>query len=108
MQFNFIFLRILHLLNILQNAMYVASSRFDTHAIRPADLKVTYGSSVVVADIKQPVEDFIVIFRVCNDLICAVEDGRCFGVYDAAGAEERGIRRCTSGLVAVVNESFLA
>lgn len=38
MLFNFVFLRMLHIFNLLQDAMYVPSPRLDTDSVRPADL----------------------------------------------------------------------
>ena len=87
--------------------MYVPSPRLDTDSVGPADLKMTYGSSIALADIKQPVEDIVVILGVGNDLVSAIEDGGGFSIYEAAGAEERGICRCNPGRVAAVNETFL-
>ena len=87
--------------------MYVPSPRLDTNSVGPADFQVTYGSAVAIADIKQPVEDVVVILGVYNDFVGAIEDGSCFGVYEAAGAEERCICECNSGRVAAVNETFL-
>lgn len=87
--------------------MYVASPRLNTDSVGPADFEVTYGSSVALTDIKQPVENVVVILGVYNDFVCAIEDGGGFGVYEAAGAEERSICRCKSGRVAAINETLL-
>lgn len=88
MLLNFIFFRVLHILDVLQDAMYVPSPRLDTDSVGPANLKVTYGPSVALTDIKQPVEDVVVILSVYNDFVCAIEDGGGFSVYEAAGTEE--------------------
>ena len=87
--------------------MNVASPRLDTDSIGPADFKVAYGTSVTRANIKQPVENVIVILSVCNDFVRAIEDGSSFGIYEAAGAEERCICRCSSGRMAAVHETLL-
>ena len=68
---------------------------------------MTYGSSIVLADIKQPVEDIVVILGVSNDLVSAIENRGGFSIYEAAGAEERDICRWNPGRVAAVNETFL-
>lgn len=108
MLLNFVFFRILHIFNVLQDAMYVPSPRLDTDSVGPANFKVRNGSSVALANIKQPVEDVVVILSVYNDFVCAIEDGGGFGIYEAAGAEERCICRCSPGRVAAVNKTFLA
>ena len=87
--------------------MYVLSAGLDADTVGPADLKVTYSSSVPLADIQQPVEDVIIILSICNDFVCAVENRGGFGVNEAAGAEERCISRCSSGSVAAINQTFL-
>ena len=51
MLYNFAFCRIFHILNTLQDAMYIPSARLDTDSVGPADFKVAYGSSVALADI---------------------------------------------------------
>lgn len=107
MLFDFVFFRILHIFNVLQDAMYVASSRLDTDSVCPADFKVAYGSSITLADIEQPVKDVIVILGVCNNFVCAIEDGGGFGVYEAADAKERSICGGDSGRVAAVDETLL-
>lgn len=91
MLLGFVFFRFVHVFNVLQNAMYVASARLDTDSIGPTDFEMTDGPSVLRADIKQPVEDVVVVLSVGDDLVCAIEDGGSFGVYETAGAEERGI-----------------
>lgn len=69
---------------------------------------MTDGSSVALADVKQPVEDVVVILGIRNDFVCAIEDGGSFDIDEAAGAEERSICRCISGRVSVVHEALLA
>ena len=88
MLLNFVFFRILHILDVLQDAMYVPSPRFDTDSVGPAEFKVTYGSPVALTDIKQPVENVVVILSVYNNFVCAIEDGGGFSVYEAAGTQE--------------------
>lgn len=107
MLLNLVFLHILHIFNILQDTMYVLSARLYTDPIGPADFKVAYSSSVAFAEIQQPVEDVIVILSVHNDLVCAIEHWGGFGVYEAAGAEERSIGGCSPGRVAAINQTFL-
>ena len=88
MHLNFVFIRLFHIFNDLQDAMYVSSSRIDTDSVRPADFEMADGSSVALADIKQPVEYVVVILSVCNNFICAIKDGGGFHVYETASAEE--------------------
>ena len=107
MLLNFFFFRFLHILNLLQNTMYVASPRIDTDSISPADFEMTNGSSVAFANIEQPVEDVVIVFGVGNQLICAIEDGGGFGVYETTGAKERGIGGYHSSRVAIVDEALL-
>ena len=107
MMFSFAFLRILHGFNLLQYAMNVPSARLDTDSVSPADFKMADGSSVALADIEQPVEDVVVVLGVCNDFVCAVEDGCCFQVYKVAGAEERCICWDNPVHVATIDETFL-
>ena len=104
---DLLFFHILHILNVLQDAMYVLSARLDADTVGPADFKVAYSSSVAFAEIQQPVKDVIVILSVYNDFVCAIENWSGFGVYEAAGAEERCISRCSSGSVAAINQTFL-
>lgn len=51
MQFRFSFSRVLHIFNLLQNAVYILSAGLDTDSVGPADLKVAYGSPVALADV---------------------------------------------------------
>ena len=97
----------LHIFNALQDIVYAGSPRHNAHTIGPAEFEVPYGSAVPLADIKQPVEDVIVIFGIHNKLVCAVEYGGSFGVYEAADAQERSVCRGDSSRVGVVNETFL-
>ena len=107
MLFGFFLLGILHIFNTLQDAMYPGSPRLNADTVGPADFEVTYGSSVLLAYIKQPVENVIVIFGIHNEFICAVEDRGSFGVYKAAGTQERSICRGFSGRFGIVDETFL-
>ena len=49
---DFVFFRILHVFNVLQDAMYIPSARLDTNSVGPADFQMTYGSPVALADIE--------------------------------------------------------
>ena len=91
MHLSLVFFRFPHRFNVLQDAVYVPSPRLDTDSVGPADFEMTDSSSVSLADIKQPVKDVVVVLSVGNDFVCAIEDGGGFGVYETAGAEERGI-----------------
>ena len=104
---NFVFCRIFHILNILQDAMYVPSARLDTDSVGPADFKVAYGSSVALADIQQPIEDVIVILSVCNDFVGTIEKGGGLGIYEAAGAEEKYICWDGSCGMAAIDKTLL-
>lgn len=104
---NLVFFHILHIFNVLQDAMYVLSARLDADTVGPADFKVAYSSSIAFAEIHQPVEYVIVILSVYNDLVRAIENRGGFGVYEAAGTEERCISRCSPGSVAAINQTFL-
>ena len=107
MKFGFAIPRELHIFNMLQNAMYVLSARLDTDSISPANLEVTYGSSVELSDVQEPVEDVVIVLGVCNDLVCAIENTCGFGVYEAAGAKEGSVCRDKAGGVTVEDETFL-
>ena len=97
----------LHIFNILQDAMYPGSPRRNADTVSPAKFEVPYGSSILLADIKQPVEDVIVVFSIQDEFVCGVEDGGSFGVYEAADAQARSVCRGESGRFGVVNETFL-
>ena len=107
MLFGFFLLRILHIFNALQDVAYSISSRHNARTVGPAEFEVPYGSPVPLADIKQPVEDVIVIFGIDNEVVCGVEDGGSFGVYEAADAQERSVCRGDSSRFGVENETFL-
>lgn len=47
-------------------------SGLNADSIRPVDLKMTESSSVALADVKEPIEDVIVVFGVEYDLVCAI------------------------------------
>lgn len=51
MHFRLSFSQVLHIFNLLQNAMYILSAGLDTDSVGPADLKVAYGSPIALADI---------------------------------------------------------
>lgn len=68
---------------------------------------MAYSFSIARADVKQPIEDVIVILGVYSDFVCAIEDGGGFGVYEATGTEEGCIGWCRPGRVAAMNETFL-
>lgn len=107
MLLNLIFFRLLHIFNVLQDAMDIAPPRFNTDSIGPADFEMTDGSSVALADIKQPVENVVVVLSVNNDFVCAMKDRCGFCIYETADAEERCICWRTSSRVAVIHETFL-
>ena len=107
MDFGFAFFRVLHGFNLLQYAMYVPSAGLDTDSVGPANLEMAYGSSIALANIQQPVENVVVVLGVCDDFVCAVEDGCGFDVYEVAGAEERCICWDISGRVATIDDAFL-
>lgn len=107
MLLNLVFFHILHIFDVLQDAMYVLSARLYADTVSPADFKVAYSSSIAFADVQQPVEDVIVVLSVYNDFVCAIEHWGGFGVYEAAGAEERCTSRSSSGSVAAINQTFL-
>ena len=92
---------------MLQNAMYVFSTRLDADSIGPTNLEVTYGSSIELSDVQEPVEDVVIILGIYNDLICAIEDACGFVIYEAAGAKERSVCGDNAGGVAVEDETFL-
>ena len=107
MHFSLAIVGVLHVFDMLQNAMHVLSARLDTDSIGPANLEVTYGSSVELSDVQEPVEDVVIVLGVYDDLVCAIEDTCGFGVYEAAGAKERGVCRDNAGGVTAKDETFL-
>ena len=97
----------LHIFNRLQDVVYPGSSRHNAHTVCPAEFEVPDSSPVPLADIKQPVEDVIIVFGIYNKVVCGVENGGCFGVYEAADAQERSVCRGGSSSFGVVHETFL-
>lgn len=69
---------------------------------------MTDSSSVALADVKEPIEDVVVVFGVEYNLICAIEDGSCFAVDQATCSKEAGICRFSPIGVAAIDETFLA
>ena len=92
---------------MLQNGMYILSARLDADSIGPAKLEVTYGISIELSNVEEPVEDVVIILGVYNDLVCAIEDRCSFGVYEAAGSKERSVCRNSAGALTAVDETFL-
>ena len=97
----------LHIFNTLQDAVYPSSPRHNAHTVGPAEFEMPYGSPVPLADIEQPVEDVIVVLGIYNKVVCGVEDGGSFAVYEAADAQERSVCRGDPGRFGIVNETFL-
>ncbi len=107
MLLDLVFFRVLHIFNILQDAMDVAPPRLDADSVGPADFEMTDSSSIGLANVKQPVENVVVILGVCDDFVCAVKDGGGFGIYETADVEERCVCWFRSSCVAAVNETSL-
>lgn len=82
------FFRVLHVVDFLHNATDVLSPGLNAHAVSPADVKMTDRAPVVVPNVKQPVEDVVVVLCVQYDFILAVEDGSRFLVDGTACAKE--------------------
>lgn len=100
---NLLFLRVLHVLYVPQNPMDVAPTGLNRNTICPADLEVTDGENVALADVQQPIENVIIVFCVDDNLVCAIEYGRCFVIDKATSSQEAGIRRTCSGSIRAVD-----
>ena len=68
--------------------MNISSPGLDADTVCPANLEMTDGATVALADIEEPVKDVIVVFGIEDDLIGIVEDGCGFLVDDFGCAEE--------------------
>lgn len=87
--------------------MNIFPSGLHADSIRPVDLKMTDRSSVTLTDIKEPIENVVVIFGVEYNIACAIEDGSRFAVDQATCSKEAGVCRFYPTRVAAIDETFL-
>ena len=99
---------LLHIVDPLQYAMDVLLPGLNAHAIRPADFQMTDRAPVLLSDVEQPVEDVVVVLRVQDDVVAAVEHRCRFGVDGATGAQEARIRGLYPRTVGAVDEALLS
>lgn len=86
-------LDVVHIVYCFHDMMYVSPPRLNAHTIRPANVKMTDRTPVVLANIEKPVKDIVVILCVETDLVDAIKDGSCFVVDRATCSEESRICR---------------
>ena len=96
-----------HGIDPLQDSVYVLPARLDANAVSPADLKTTDCSAVVLPNVKEPVEDVIIVFGVQDDFIPTVEDFSCLVVDDATCPEEARVGIFGPSTFSIVDETFL-